>query len=102
MNLPGQRHEDYTPEGGPRGPSRREFDDEKVNAVRRRHRIGIDPADQPYVFDRFFTRWTAPTAGWVAGWAVHRQELMKSMGEAMWLKSEVGAGSRFYFTLRRA
>jgi hypothetical protein len=29
------------------------------------------------------------------------QQLMKSMGEAMWLTSEVDKGSKFYFTLKR-
>ncbi len=90
----------YTPEGGSVAVEA-EYDEEKVTLCVADTGIGIDPADQPYVFDRFYKVDRAHSGlGSGLGLSI-ASELMKSMGEAMWLKSEVGKGSRFYFTLKR-
>ncbi len=91
----------YTPEGGTVAVDA-QYDDEKVILCVADTGIGIDPADQPYVFDRFYKVDRAHTGlGSGLGLSI-ASELMKSMGETMWLKSEPGEGSRFYFTLKRA
>jgi signal transduction histidine kinase len=91
----------YTPEGG-RVAVEAEFDDEKVILCVADTGIGIDPADQPYVFDRFYKVDRAHTGlGSGLGLSI-ASELMKAMGETLWLQSEPGKGSRFYFTLKRA
>lgn len=91
----------YTPEGGSVAIEA-EAGDEKVTLCVADTGIGIDPADQPYVFDRFYKVDRAHTGlGSGLGLSI-ASELMKSMGEALWLTSEVGVGSRFYFTLKRA
>ena len=91
----------YTPEGG-RVAVEAEVDDEKVTLCVADTGIGIDPEDQPYVFDRFYKVDRAHTGlGSGLGLSI-ASELMKAMGETLWLKSEPGVGSRFYFTLKRA
>jgi len=91
----------YTPEGGTVAVEG-SFDDEKVTLCVSDTGIGINPADQPYVFDRFYKVDRAHTGlGSGLGLSI-ASELMKSMGETMWLKSEPGAGSKFFFTLKRA
>ncbi len=91
----------YTPEGG-QVSVEAESDDEKVTLCVRDTGIGIDPADQPYVFDRFYKVDRAHTGlGSGLGLSI-ASELIKSMGETIWLKSAPGEGSRFFFTLKRA
>lgn len=91
----------YTPEGG-RVFVEAECDDEKVTLCVRDTGIGIDPADQPYVFDRFYKVDRAHTGlGSGLGLSI-ASELIKSMGEKIWLKSAPGEGSSFFFTLKRA
>jgi len=91
----------YTPEGG-RVAVEAKVDDEKVTLCVADTGVGIDPADQPYVFDRFYKVDRAHTGlGSGLGLSI-ASELMKAMGETLWLKSEPGKGSRFYFTLKRA
>jgi signal transduction histidine kinase len=90
----------YTPEGG-RVAVEASFDDEKVTMCVADTGIGIDPADQDCVFDRFYKVDRAHSGlGSGLGLSI-ANELMKSMGEAMWLTSEVDKGSKFYFTLKR-
>ncbi len=91
----------YTPEGG-QVSVEAESDDEKVTLSVRDTGIGIDPADQPYVFDRFYKVDRAHTGlGSGLGLSI-ASELIKSMGETIWLKSAPGEGSTFFFTLKRA
>jgi len=91
----------YTPEGG-RVCVEAKSDDEKVTLCVRDTGIGIDPADQPYVFDRFYKVDRAHTGlGSGLGLSI-ASELIKSMGEKIWLKSAPGEGSSFFFTLKRA
>ncbi len=91
----------YTPEGG-QVSVEAESDDEKVTLSVRDSGIGIDPADQPYVFDRFYKVDRAHTGlGSGLGLSI-ASELIKSMGETIWLKSAPGEGSTFFFTLKRA
>ena len=91
----------YTPEGG-RVTVEADYNDEKVTLCVADNGIGIDPVDQPYVFDRFYKVDRAHSGlGSGLGLSI-ASELTKAMGETMWLKSEPGKGSRFYFTLKRA
>ena len=91
----------YTPEGG-QVAVEAESDDEKVTLSVRDTGIGIEPADQPYVFDRFYKVDRAHTGlGSGLGLSI-ASELIKSMGETIWLKSAPGEGSSFSFTLKRA
>jgi len=90
----------YTSEGG-RVAVEAEYDDEKVTLSVADTGVGIDPADQPYVFDRFY-KVDRSHSGLGSGLGLSiASELMKSMGETMWLASEVGKGSKFSFTLKR-
>jgi signal transduction histidine kinase len=68
---------------------------------------GIDPADLPHVFERSF-RGEGPLArpeaegapGAGLGLAITRG-LVEAHGGEIGVESEVGEGTRFYFTLRR-
>ena len=63
--------------------------------------IGIAKEDLPYVFDRFYKVDKAHSGmGSGLGLSIAR-ELLKWMGEDIWVKSEVGKGTQFGFTLRR-
>ncbi len=69
---------------------------------------GIDPGDLPYVFDRSFrgeeSRTHSETEG-VPGAGLGltiARGLVEAHGGTMGVRSAIGEGTRFYFTLRRA
>lgn len=64
--------------------------------------IGISPADQPYVFDRFYKVDKSHSGlGSGLGLSIAR-EILNGMGEDIDVKSTPGEGSEFYFTLKLA
>ena len=90
----------YTPEGGTvtltveRGPS-------EVTISVRDTGIGISKEDLPRVFQRFFQTEAAQRmrrAGFGLGLKI-AQEIIKAHGGSIGVESEVGKGSRFFFTV---
>ncbi|MEA5065060.1 MAG: ATP-binding protein, partial [Eubacteriales bacterium] len=91
----------YTPEGG-RVSVEATWSKHAVTLCVRDTGIGIDPRDQPYVFDRFYKADKAHSGlGSGLGLSI-ASELIAQMGERIWLESAPGEGSAFCFTLRRA
>lgn len=65
------------------------------------HGIGIKPADQKRVFDRFYRvelGTDLSVKGYGIGLYLAKQILIQHHG-SIWLKSEISKGSKFYFTL---
>ncbi|MBQ8087469.1 MAG: HAMP domain-containing protein [Clostridia bacterium] len=63
--------------------------------------IGIEEADLPYVFDRFYKVDKAHSGkGSGLGLSI-ASELLRRMGEEIWVTSELGKGTEFNFTLHR-
>jgi two-component system, chemotaxis family, CheB/CheR fusion protein len=65
------------------------------------HGIGIQPADQEKIFDRFYRverKKEMPLMGYGIGLYLSK-EIIKQHEGNIWLKSEVNKGSKFYFTL---
>ncbi|MBS2212577.1 hypothetical protein KEM09_14260 [Carboxylicivirga mesophila] len=63
--------------------------------------VGIDPAFHQSIFDRFKQaeiELSKRTGGTGLGLSICK-EMMKLLGGQIWLESEVGAGSKFYFSL---
>jgi signal transduction histidine kinase len=63
--------------------------------------IGIPPADQPYVFDRFYrveSERTADISGTGLGLAIVKTAIEKHKGR-VWVESKPGKGSAFCFVL---
>ena len=90
----------YTPGGGTVSLDAT-WDDARVTLIVKDTGIGIAKEDLPYVFDRFYKVDKAHSGmGSGLGLSIAR-ELLKWMGEDIWVKSEVGKGSQFGFTLRR-
>ncbi len=61
---------------------------------------GIKPEDQRHVFDKFYR--IPDTAGYTVGTGLGlaiAQRIVQAHGCEMWLESEVGVGTTFYFTL---
>ena len=90
----------YTPEGGcvSVGAS---WTEKKVTLTVRDTGVGIDAADLPYVFDRFYKVDKAHSGmGSGLGLSIAR-ELLRWMGEEIWVKSEKDKGTEFGFTLTR-
>ena len=60
---------------------------------------GIAPQDLPHIFDRYFQGPHGPTAHGVGlGLSIVRG-IVEAHGGRLWVESEVGRGSRFFFTL---
>lgn len=59
---------------------------------------GISPQDLPHVFERFY-RCSGNKTGNGLGLAIAR-ELIAGMKEKIWVESELGTGTAFYFTVR--
>ena len=91
----------YTPEGGTVLPRRH-----LGRGARHPHRPGYWHRPSPRrtcpMCSIASIKWTRPTAVWAAAWGCPiARELLRWMGEDIWVKSEVGKGSQFGFTLRR-
>ena len=90
----------YTPGGGTVSLDAA-WNDARVTLIVKDTGIGIAKEDLPYVFDRFYKVDKAHSGmGSGLGLSIAR-ELLKWMGEDIWVKSEVGKGTQFGFTLRR-
>ena len=77
------------------------WDDEKVVVSVKDTGIGIDEADLPYVFDRFYKVDKAHSGkGSGLGLSIAK-ELLKRMGEEIRVASEKGKGTQFSFTIHR-
>ena len=91
----------YTPQEGTITLAAK-WDAKKVTLIVRDTGIGIDPEDLPYVFDRFY-KVDKAHSGMGSGLGLSiAKELLKWMGEDIWVESEKGKGSAFGFTLQRA
>lgn len=90
----------YTPEGGTVSLDAT-WDASRVTLIVKDTGIGISQEDLPYVFDRFY-KVDKAHSGMGSGLGLSiAKELLKWMGEDIWLKSELGKGTQFGFTLRR-
>lgn len=91
----------YTPEGGTVTLAAR-TQDGVVRVSVRDTGIGISREDLPHVFDRFYKADKSHhSRGTGLGLAI-AYEIMKNLGEEMWVESELGHGSAFSFTLHIA
>ncbi|HIQ82779.1 MAG TPA: HAMP domain-containing protein [Candidatus Pullichristensenella stercorigallinarum] len=90
----------YTPEGGTVSLDAT-WDASRVTLIVKDTGIGISQEDLPYVFDRFY-KVDKAHSGMGSGLGLSiAKELLKWMGEDIWVKSELGKGTQFGFTLRR-
>lgn len=87
----------FTPEGG-RVRVAAEHDGEWVRFSVADTGVGIDPADLPHVFDRFWQAKRSRDGGAGLGLAIARGIVIAHGGE-MWVESEQDSGSTFFFTL---
>jgi signal transduction histidine kinase/uncharacterized protein YigA (DUF484 family) len=89
----------YTPEGGDILVQVEDLGPEVLVMVRDTG-IGIPPTHQPYVFDKFYRVRddSAAVKGAGLGLAIVKSIIEKHRGR-VWLESEVGHGSTFYFAL---
>ncbi|MBQ8955164.1 MAG: HAMP domain-containing protein [Clostridia bacterium] len=89
----------YTPEGGAISLNVTTEGDRAVVSVSDTG-IGISEADLPYVFDRFYKvdKSRTGSSGSGLGLSIAR-EILQSMGERIWVTSQLGQGSTFSFTL---
>lgn len=91
----------YTPEGGEIFLNARWNDTHVVLSVRDTG-IGISESDLPYVFDRFYKADKSRTGSSGSGLGLSiAREMLRWMGEEIFVASEKGKGSEFSFTLRR-
>ena len=89
----------YTPEGGEISLGVRTEGDRAVITVSDTG-IGISEADLPYVFERFYKADKSRTGSSGSGLGLSiAREILKSMGERIWVTSKAGQGSSFSFTL---
>ena len=78
-----------------------DWDDERVVIHVKDTGIGIEENDLPYVFDRFYKVDKAHSGkGSGLGLSIAK-ELLKQMGEEIWVSSEKGEGTEFSFTIHR-
>jgi len=66
--------------------------------------VGISPADLEHIFERFYradSSRSRNTGGFGLGLSIAR-ELVEAMGGSMSATSQVGLGSTFWISLRRA
>ena len=92
----------YTPDGGEIFLSGRWNESHVVLSVRDTG-IGISESDLPYVFDRFYKADKSRTGSTGSGLGLSiAREMLKWMGEEIFVASEEGRGSEFSFTIRRA
>jgi signal transduction histidine kinase len=87
----------FTPEGGHVSVSA-ERDRARVRVSVSDNGAGIAAADLPHVFDRFWQAKRSRDGGAGLGLAIARRIVMAHGGE-MWVESEAGSGSTFFFTL---
>ena len=91
----------YTPEGGEISVSG-EWNDERVTLRVRDTGMGISPENLEHVFERFYKVDKAHTGmGSGLGLSIAK-EMLKQMGENIWVTSELGKGSEFSFTVKIA
>jgi signal transduction histidine kinase len=90
----------FTPEGGHVRVCA-EPDGERVLVSVADDGSGIDAADLPHVFDRFWQAKRARHGGAGLGLAIARGIVIAHGGE-MWVESRAGTGSTFFFTLPTA
>lgn len=92
----------YTPDGGEIFLNGRWNDSHVVLSVRDTG-IGISEGDLPYVFDRFYKADKSHTGSSGSGLGLSiAREMLKWMGEDIFVASEEGRGSEFSFTIQRA
>jgi len=91
----------YTPEGGEITLNGRWNDTHVVLSVRDTG-IGISQSDLPYVFDRFYKADKSRTGSSGSGLGLSiAREMLRWMGEEIFVTSEEGRGSEFSFTIKR-
>ncbi len=91
----------YTPEGGEITLNGRWNDTHVVLSVRD-NGIGISQSDLPYVFDRFYKADKSRTGSSGSGLGLSiAREMLRWMGEEIFVTSEEGRGSEFSFTIKR-
>ena len=91
----------YTPEGGEIFLNARWNETHVVLSVRDTG-IGISESDLPYVFDRFYKADKSRTGSSGSGLGLSiAREMLRWMGEEIFVASEQGKGSEFSFTLKR-
>ena len=92
----------YTPEGGEISLDVLVQPDHVVISVSDTG-IGISEDDLPYVFDRFYKADKSHSGANGSGLGLSiAKEILTSLGETITVKSELGRGTTFSFTLRRA
>jgi signal transduction histidine kinase len=91
----------YTPEGGEIFLNARWNETHVVLSVRDTG-IGISESDLPYVFDRFYKADKSRTGSSGSGLGLSiAREMLRWMGEEIFVTSEKDKGSEFSFTLKR-
>jgi len=88
----------YTPPGGSITVEAEESGEHVVVSVRDTG-IGIPPADQPYIFDKFYRVKREDDEGGVGLGLAIAKSIIEKHGGRIWVESEVGKGSTFTFTL---
>lgn len=91
----------YTPVGGWVQVSLEVIDNSGVTTCVADSGIGIAPEDQKRLFQKFFRADNSSTreAGGTGLGLVIAKTIVELLGGAIWVESETGQGSRFYFTL---
>jgi signal transduction histidine kinase len=87
----------YTPEGD-RVTLRTERQEEEVLVSVHDNGPGIPAADVPHLFDRFWQAQRARRGGAGLGLAISKG-IVEAHGGRIWVESELGHGSTFYFTV---